>query len=159
MPPISRYWLMKSEPEVFSINDLNKAPNRTTYWEGVRNYQARNLLRDEIQKGDGVLFYHSSAKPSGIAGEAVVVRGGYPDTTALDPGNRYFDPRSCPEKPIWYRVDVKFVRVCSLIITLPRLREVAGLKNMWVLRRGMRLSVQPITKKEWQIIMKLSDWN
>ena len=150
---------MKSEPKVFSITDLRKAKNQCTYWEGVRNYQARNFLRDEIKKGDGVLFYHSSAEPSGIAGQALVVREGYPDHTAFSLKDPHYDPKSNPNRPIWYMVDVKFVRACKAIITLDRLRDLHALEKMWALKKGMRLSIQPLTKNEWDSIMDLPEWN
>lgn len=153
-----RYWLMKSEPTDFSVGDFRNARNQTATWDGVRNYQARNFLRDEIKPGDGVLFYHSSVEPVGIAAEAVVTREGYPDHTALDPKNEHYDPKSSPEKPVWYMVDVKLVRACGEIITLKRLREISALKHMMVLRRGARLSVQPVTPAEWDAIMKLPEW-
>lgn len=153
-----RYWLMKSEPEVFSIDDLMRAEGQTTCWEGVRNYQARNFLRDELQVGDGVLFYHSNARPSGIAGEAVVVRAGYPDEAAFDPQSPYYDPKSDPDRPTWYRVDVRRVRSCKEIIALERLRGIRALKKMKVLQRGQRLSVQPVAPEEWEAIMKLPEW-
>jgi predicted RNA-binding protein with PUA-like domain len=152
-----QFWLMKSEPSVFSIDDLARSKNQTTSWDGVRNYQARNFLRDKIKVGDGVLFYHSNANPSGIAGEAVVVREGYPDYTAWDPKNIHFDPKSTPENPIWYMVDVKFVRKCKELITLDFLKKIPELKNM-MLFKASRLSVQPVTPKEWKIIMKLPQW-
>jgi len=153
-----RYWLMKSEPDVFSIDDLSRAPGRTTCWDGVRNYQARNFLRDEIRVGDGVLYYHSSAEPSGIAGEAVVARAGYPDPTAFDRNDAHYDPKSHRAKPTWYAVDVRFVRACRPLIPLSSLRRMAALRSMLVLRRGMRLSVQPVTAAEWRAIMTLPEW-
>jgi predicted RNA-binding protein with PUA-like domain len=146
---------MKSEPNVFSIDDLRKSKNQTTCWDGVRNYQARNFLRDEIKVGDGVLYYHSNVEPVGIAGEAVVVRGGYPDYTAFDPKDVHFDPKSDPKNPTWYRVDVKFVRACKEGVTLKRLKEIPALKKMMVVQRGTRLSVQPVTLEEWSVIMNL----
>lgn len=156
---LGRHWLMKSEPTAFSIEDLRSSKNRTAPWDGVRNYQARNFLRDEIQSGDGVLFYHSSVEPVGISGEALVVRGGYPDHTAFDPKNEHHDPKSDPNRPTWYMVDVKFVRACREIISLKRLKEIPALKNMVVLRRGARLSVQPVSAPEWAAIMKLPEWD
>jgi len=153
-----RYWLMKSEPDVFSIDDLSRAPGQTTCWDGVRNYQARNFLRDEIRVGDGVLYYHSSAEPSGIAGEAVVVRAGYPDPTAFDRRDAHYDLKSDPARPTWYAVDVRFVRACRPLIPLSRLRRVAALRSMLVLKRGMRLSVQPVTAAEWRAIMTWPGW-
>jgi predicted RNA-binding protein with PUA-like domain len=149
---------MKSEPDVFSIENLRRAKGRTTCWDGVRNYQARNLLRDEIAVGDGVLFYHSSADPIGIAGEAVVAKAGYPDYTAFDPADHHYDPKSDSKNPTWYMVDVTFVRSCPTIITLARLKELPALKGMAVVRRGMRLSVQPVTPDEWRVIMALPEW-
>ncbi|MEW6325817.1 MAG: EVE domain-containing protein [Nitrospirota bacterium] len=151
-----RCWLMKSEPNVFSIDDLRRADGQTTIWDGVRNYQARNFLRHEIKPGDGVLFYHSSADPPGIAGEAVVVRDGYPDPTAFDPKDPHYDPKSNPARPLWYAVDVKFVRACRLI-PLARLRAIPALSSMVLLKRG-RLSVQPVTEEEWRTIMALPEW-
>jgi predicted RNA-binding protein with PUA-like domain len=152
------FWLMKSEPSVFSIEDLRKAKNQTVFWDGVRNYQARNLLRDAIRRGDGILFYHSSAKPTGIAGEARVVRAGSPDPTAFDPSDLHFDPGSRPDHPRWYGVDVEFVRSCNKIITPERLRSIPALKNLMVLRKGMRLSVQPVQPEEWGAILNMPEW-
>lgn len=153
-----RFWLMKSEPEAFSIEDLRRAKDRTTCWDGVRNYQARNLLRDEIKTGDGVLYYHSNAKPPGIAGEAVVVRDGYPDFTAFDPEDPHYDPKSDAGRPTWYMVDVRFVRACKALISLDRLKPIPALESMLVVRRGMRLSVQPVTEREWAVVTALPEW-
>lgn len=150
-----RYWLMKSEPGVFSIDDLKACD--ITCWDGVRNYQARNFMRDELREGDGVLFYHSSAEPSGIAGLAKVVKKGYVDYTAFDPKDVHYDPKSDPAHPTWYMVDVKYVRACNSIIPLSRLRGIHGLKNMLLLRHS-RLSVQPVTPREWKIILRLPEW-
>jgi predicted RNA-binding protein with PUA-like domain len=124
----------------------------------VRNYQARNLLRDDLAVGDGVLFYHSSADPPGVAGEAVVVRGGYPDFTAFDPTDHHYDPKSDPKNPTWYMVDVKFVRACRSLITLDRLKTIAALRTMMVVQKGRRLSVQPVTPQEWKTVMALPEW-
>jgi len=153
-----RYWLMKSEPDVFSIDDLRRAKNQVTCWDGVRNYQARNFLRDEIKVGDGVLYYHSSVEPVGVAGEAVVVRDGYPDDTAFDPHDEHYDPKSSPANPTWYMVDVKFVRACAEMISLKRLKAISSLRTMFVVRPGMRLSVQPVTPEEWKTVMALPEW-
>jgi len=150
-----RYWLMKSEPDVFSIDDLKTC--KVTCWDGVRNYQARNYMRDEMKIGDEVLLYHSSAAPIGIAGLAKVVREGYPDYTAFDPKDVHYDPKSARSHPTWYRVDVKYVRTCKSIIPLARLREIPRLKNMLLLRHG-RLSIQPVTAHEWKIILNLPEW-
>jgi predicted RNA-binding protein with PUA-like domain len=153
-----RFWLMKSEPHVFSIDDLRRAEGQTTCWDGVRNYQARNFLRDEIKSGDGVLYYHSNSQPLGIAGEAVVARDGYPDFTAFDPDDPHYDAKSDPSHPTWYMVDVRFVRACKALITLDRLKSIPALGSMLVLRRGMRLSVQPVTAREWDVVMALPEW-
>jgi predicted RNA-binding protein with PUA-like domain len=145
------YWLMKSEPECFGIDDLKrlgKAP-----WDGVRNYQARNMLRDEMQVGDHVLFYHSNCAPPGIAGLAEIVRAGYPDNTAFDPQAEHFDPKSSSDKPRWYMVDVKFVRKFPRVLSLEELRQHPELHTMQVLRRGNRLSITPVTAKEWRTII------
>ena len=150
-----KYWLMKSEPDVFSIDDLKAC--KVTCWDGVRNYQARNYMRDEMKIGDKILFYHSSAEPIGIAGLAKVVREGYPDYTAFDPKDVHYDPKSDRSHPTWYRVDVKYVRACKSIIPMARLRQISGLKNMLLLRHG-RLSVQPVTAQEWKIILSLPEW-
>jgi predicted RNA-binding protein with PUA-like domain len=158
MAPNRRFWLMKSEPGVFSIDDLRRAKDQTTCWDGVRNFQARNLLRDDVKIGDGVLYYHSNTQPPGIAGEAVVVRDGYPDFTAFDPGDPHYDPKSDSSRPTWYMVDVRFVRACKALISLDRLRSIPALKSMVVLRRGMRLSVQPVTAREWSTVAALPEW-
>ncbi|MEP6906205.1 MAG: EVE domain-containing protein [Gemmatimonadales bacterium] len=147
-----RYWLFKTEPTSFSFDDLMKAPSRTTSWDGVRNYQARNMLRDEIKPGDMVFVYHSSSDPTGIAGIAEVVRGGYPDPTALDPRDHHFDPKSKADAPSWYLVDIKGVKALPRLITLDELRKVKGLETMVLLQRGSRLSVQPVRAEEWDII-------
>lgn len=148
------YWLMKSEPDVFSIQDL--AASGATGWDGVRNYQARNYLRDGMKVGDGVLFYHSSTHPSGISGIAEVVRGGYPDDTAFDTEDVHYDPKSDPAHPTWYRVDVKFMKAFSSVIPIQTLRKTPGLQGMVLFRNG-RLSVQPVSKKEWGIILRLAE--
>ena len=151
-----RYWLFKTEPTSFSFDDLMKAPKRTTSWDGVRNYQARNMLRDEIKPGDMVFVYHSSADPTGIAGIAEVVRGGYPDPTALDPKDHHYDPKSKPDAPSWYLVDIRGVKALPRLITLDELRKVKGLEKMVLLQRGSRLSVQPVRPEEWEIISRLA---
>jgi predicted RNA-binding protein with PUA-like domain len=149
-----KYWLMKTEPDVFSIRDLQREPKKTAHWDGVRNYQARNIMRDQMQVGDGVLFYHSRIDPS-VVGTAKVVRAGYPDHTAWDPKSRYYDPKSTPEKPIWYMVDVQFEKEFPRPVPLAELRKVRGLEKMALLKRGMRLSVQPVTAEEFRIVVKL----
>jgi predicted RNA-binding protein with PUA-like domain len=145
-----RYWLMKSEPGIYSIADLKR--DGATCWEGVRNYQARNFMRDEMQIGDGVLFYHSQAQPMGIYGIAEVVRNAYPDHTAFDPEARYYDAKSDPANPTWLMVDIAYVATLDPPITLETLKKMPGLEKMMVIQRGSRLSVQPVTDAEWNII-------
>jgi predicted RNA-binding protein with PUA-like domain len=151
------HWLLKSEPSVFSIGDLAAAPKRTTAWDGVRNYQARNMLRDSMKKGDSAFFYHSSCAVPGIAGIVNVVREGYPDRTALDPRHPHYDAGAKADAPRWYVVDIRLLRRFEHIITLDALRKHAdgALAEMILLRRGSRLSVMPVTKKEWEFILGL----
>lgn len=151
-----KFWLFKSEPESFSINDLAKAPRQITCWDGVRNYQARNLLRDDIQVGDGVLFYHSSTEPMAIVGTAKVVRNGYADHTAFDPKSNHYDPGSSPDEPTWFMVDIQLVQQFSEPLTRAALQAAAELNDMLLLKRGSRLSVQPVTEAEWKTIHKLA---
>lgn len=151
----SRYWLFKSEPSVFSFDDLLATPRRTTAWEGVRNYQARNRLRDELKRGDGVLFYHSSCAVPGVAGLCTVVREGYPDPHQFDPRSRYFDPKADPAAPRWWLVDVKAEQALPQLVTLERIKATPALAKMDLLRRGNRLSIQPVTAAEWKAILKL----
>lgn len=150
-----RYWLMKSEPSCFSLQDLEKKPQQTEHWDGVRNFQARNLLRDEIKKGDLAFFYHSNIAEPAIVGIVEVVREGYPDSTALDPQGEHFDPRSTPDKPVWYMVDVRFVRELPRPVTLAELKTVPGLSGMVLLNRS-RLSVQPVREEEWSAVLRLA---
>jgi len=147
-----RYWLMKSEPADCSIDDLATRPDRTVPWYGVRNYQARNFMRDGMTVGDGVLFYHSGCAEPGIAGIARVASGAYPDATQFDPASRYFDPKSTPAAPRWLHVDVQFVRKTRLV-GLPELRACPELVNMRVLARGNRLSITPVEPAEWRFIV------
>lgn len=149
------HWLMKSEPDTFGIDDLRKRPKQTEHWDGVRNYQARNMLRDQMQVGDQVFFYHSNCAEPGIVGIARIVRAGYPDHTALDPESKYHDPKSTPENPRWYMVDVKFERRFTRTITLNELKEHPQLADMALLRRGNRLSVMPVTAEQWAYILTL----
>jgi len=155
MPEGHQYWLVKSEPGAFSIEDLRKAPGRRTCWDGVRNYQARNFMR-AMQVGDQVLFYHSNADPPAIMGVTEVVRASYPDPTAFEKGHTHYDPKSRPEKPIWEMVDIRLVRVFPSPLPLDRLRQEPGLKQMELLRRGSRLSVQPVREQEWNLILNLA---
>ena len=148
-----KYWLMKCEPSAYSIDDL--ARDGVTGWEGVRNYQARNYMRDEMQVGDGVLFYASNADPSGVVGVAEIARAGYPDPFAFKKGHTYHDPESRKDTPTWYTVDVKFVERFPGIVPLDILKTTPGLENMVVTRKGSRLSVQPVTPREFQIVVKL----
>lgn len=148
------YWLVKSEPEVFSFAELQKAPKKTTYWDGVRNYQARNTLRDSMKKGDLVFFYHSNAEETGIAGICEVVREGYPDHTALDPKHDHFDEKSKADAPTWYMVDVRAVKAFPQVLTLAELKGMKGLEKMPLLQKGSRLSVQPVSASEWTLICK-----
>jgi predicted RNA-binding protein with PUA-like domain len=152
------YWLLKSEPESFSIDDLAKAPRQTTSWDGVRNFQARNMLRDEMKKGDEAFFYHSSCEIPGIAGIVSVVKPGYPDPTAFKRGHHHYDPDSDAGSPRWYAIDVRLKRAFQRVITLDELRAYAGgpLRNMLLLRKGNRLSVTPITKSEWRFVLGLA---
>ena len=149
------HWLIKSEPDVFSIRDLAKARRQTTHWEGVRNYQARNFLRT-MKKGDLALYYHSNAEPSAVAGVVEVVREAYPDPTAWDPKSDYHDPKASPENPIWAMVDVKLVEVFAREVPLDELRGIKALAGMELLRRGSRLSVQPVTAAEFATIVRLA---
>jgi len=148
-----QYWLIKSEPEVFSIHDLEKAPKKTVFWDGVRNFQARNSLRDKMKVGDRVFFYHSNADPPGIAGIAEVVKEGYPDHTAFDKKDHHYDPKSDPKKPTWYMVDVRHVETFPAPVTLPELKKEKALKDM-VLLNNSRLSIQPVTEQEWDYVTK-----
>ena len=150
------YWLMKTEPTTYSIDDLAKEKNQTTCWEGVRNYQARNMLRDEIKKGDRVLFYHSACKEPAVVGTAIVSKSGYPDHFAFDSKCKYYDKKSDPDDPTWYMVDIKLEKRFDKPVTLKELRERTGLKEMVLLQKGSRLSVQPVRKKEFETILKMS---
>ena len=152
-----KHWLLKSEPQVFGIDDLARAPKRTTAWEGVRNYQARNMLRDDFRKGDLAFFYHSSCEVPGVAGVVEVVREAYADPTQFDAKSEYYDDASTREAPRWYAIDVRLERRFDSVITLPELREHAGdaLRDMVILRRGNRLSVTPVTVAEWRCIVAM----
>jgi len=147
------YWLMKSEPDAFSLDDLEAVDSEP--WDGVRNYQARNMMRDRMQVGDRVFFYHSNCKVPGIVGLAEVVREGYPDHTAFDPEANYFDPKSDPDKPRWYMVDLKFKRRLKRTISLQELKEHPQLADMPLVRKGSRLSVMPVTEADWNFILGL----
>lgn len=148
------YWIMKTEPDEFSIDDLKNAPKKRSSWEGVRNYQARNFIRDDMKKDDQVLIYHSSCKNIGIAGLARVSKAAYPDQSAQDKKSPYYDPKASPEDPRWYVVDVEWKQSFKEILSLKDIKEVKSLSDMKLLQKGNRLSVMPITKREFDIIMK-----
>jgi predicted RNA-binding protein with PUA-like domain len=150
-----RYWLVKSEPDVFSFDDLLESPKRSTSWNGVRNFTARNFLRDGMKKGDQVFFYHSSTKPQAIVGICEVIRDGYGDDTALDPKHDAFDPRATNADPIWYMVDLRAVEPLARPVTLAEIKASKSLAGMALLRVG-RLSVTPVTPAEWEAVLKLA---
>jgi len=149
-----QYWLMKSEPDEVSIDDVMASPGQTTPWFGVRNYQARNFMRDQMKDGDGVLFYHSSCPEPGIAGLAVVVGGPYPDATQFDKKSKYYDAKATPEQPRWISVDVKGTEKTRLL-SLAEMRTIPALEDMVVLQKGSRLSITPVTAAQWKAIGKL----
>lgn len=150
-----KYWLFKSEFDEFSIDDLASTPARTTYWDGVRNYQARNFIRDEMKTGDGVLFYHSNTEPLAVVGICEIVKAAYPDYTAFDPDNSHYDAGSRADAARWYMVDIKFVKKLLTPVTLAMMRESEKLQNMRLLQRGNRLSVMPVTSEEWKTVLQL----
>jgi predicted RNA-binding protein with PUA-like domain len=150
------YWLIKSEPDAFSIDDLINSPGKTDHWDGVRNYQARNFMRDAMSKGDQVFFYHSNCKPPGIVGLAEIVSDAYTDHTAFDSNEKYFDPKSDPENPRWIMVDVRYKRKTKRLISLSEIKEHAEeLEGFALIRRGNRLSVMPVSKPHWDFILSL----
>ena len=149
------YWLMKSEPEEFSIDDLKTRPGRIEPWDGVRNYQARNMMRDEMKVGDLAFFYHSNCNEPGIVGTMKIASTSYPDPTAFDPEDKHYDPKSKKDTPTWYLVDVQYKRKFKRTITLAELKTHKSLQKMRLLQKGNRLSVMPVTKKEWDTILKL----
>ena len=148
-------WLMKSEPDEFGIDDLKTRPQKTEPWDGVRNYQARNMMRDEMRKGDRIFFYHSNCAEPGIVGIAKVAREGYPDPTAFDPEDKHFDPKSDPDNPRWFLVDVKYVCKTKRTITLQELKTHPQLAEFALVRRGNRLSVMPVSDEHWDFILSL----
>ena len=145
-----KYWLMKTEPDVFSLDDLKAAG--TEPWDGVRNYQARNLMRDQMEIGDRIFIYHSRAKPMGIVGEARVASKAYPDPTQFNPEEKYYDPKADPANPRWVLVDVEYVRHYPEMITLAQLKEIPELGDMMLVQKGSRLSIQPVSEAEWKLI-------
>ncbi len=150
------YWLFKSEPSSYSFADLMAEPNQTTGWDGVRNYQARNFLRDQVAVGDGVLFYHSNADPPCIAGIAEVVAQAHPDLTAFDPNDSHYDSKSIRSDPTWFQVSIKAVRPIDPPLGLQELHAVAELAGMELLRKGSRLSIQPVSAAQWKVVIKLA---
>jgi predicted RNA-binding protein with PUA-like domain len=149
-----KYWLMKSEPDVFGVEHFKARPRRTASWDGVRNFQARNFMR-AMQRGDRVLFYHSSCPQPGVAAIATVVKEAYPDHTAWDPKSEHYDARSTPQKPLWFMVDVKLERELKRLISLEAIKAQPALRDMRLVQRGNRLSVMPVTAAEWKVILKL----
>lgn len=150
-----RYWLMKSEPDTYGIDDLIAA-GKPAMWEGCRNYTVRNFFRDEMSDGDLAFFHHSNANPSGIVGTMRIVGEAYPDPTQFDPNSHYFDPKSPRDNPRWLLRDVEFIEKFPRIVSLAEMKTIPGLEEMWVLRKGMRLSVMPVTQKEWEIIHRVA---
>ena len=150
-----KYWLFKSEPTAYSFADLMSETDRTAEWDGVRNYQVRNFMRDEMQIGDGVLFYHSSAKPMAVVGLARIVGEAVPDTTAFDPSEKHYDPKSDPNNPAWLMIDIQGERELDRPVTLQEIKENPKLQGMLLVKRGMRLSVQPVTKEEWDEVVAM----
>lgn len=151
-----QYWLFKSEPDAFSIDDLAACPGKRDHWDGIRNYQARNLMRDQMKKGDLGLFYHSSCAEPGIVGLVTIVREAYPDHTALDPDSKYYDPKATEENPRWCMVDVKYKKKFRSIISLKQLKQYPELEGMQLLKKGNRLSILPVTETEWEFINSLT---
>lgn len=151
------YWLMKSEPDMFGIDDLRKRPKQREHWDGVRNYQVRNMLRDDFRVGDQAFFYHSSCKEPGIVGVINIVRAGYPDHSALNPEGEHYDPKHTLETPRWYMVDVEFERAFKRVVTLEEMKQCPELQDFAVVQRGSRLSILPVTAAQWKFILSLED--
>ncbi len=151
------FWLLKSEPDTFGIKDLKARGKKGEPWDGVRNYQARNMLRDEFKKGDLVFFYHSNTKTPGIVGIAEVIREAFPDPTQFDPESKYYDPKSTPDKPRWFCPQVRFHSLFKSTISLDQLKNVATLQDMPLVRKGNRLSVMPVTQQQWKIILEMAE--
>lgn len=149
------FWLFKSEPDVFSFDDLLRAPKRTTFWEGVRNYQARNFLRDQVKKGDGVLYYHSNAEPMAVVGTARVVREGYPDPTQFDRKSTYYDEGASRDEPRWFGVDIAADKPFATPVALKTIKETPDLAGMMLVKKGARLSIQPVTDAQWRRILAM----
>lgn len=151
-----KYWLMKSEPDEFGIDDLKKVGKKGAHWDGVRNYQARNFMRDDMKKGDLAFFYHSNTKIPGIVGVMEISREAYPDHTAFDPDDKHYDPKSDPDKPRWYMVNVTFKEKFKDTVSLQELRENPAIEEMLILRKGNRLSITPVTAQEWKAVMSMA---
>jgi len=151
------YWLLKSEPDAFSIDDLRNMPGKKDHWDGIRNYQARNMMRDDMKKGDMAFFYHSSCPVPGIVGTVEIVREAYDDFTALDPKSNYYDPKASEDNPRWCMVDVKYRKKFKEIITLAALKQNKKLGAMTLLKKGNRLSIMPVSAKEWTAILAMSN--
>ena len=150
---------MKTEPTTFSLTDLQQRPKQTEPWDGVRNYQARNMMRDQMKVGDLAFFYHSNCQQPGIVGIVKIVKTGYPDYTAFDPTEKYYDPKSNPDSPRWFMVDVQFYQAFKQLMSLDQLKQDPSLKDMLILRKGNRLSITPLTPKEWQLILKKTSYS
>lgn len=151
-----KYWLFKSEAGCYPIEALEKMPNSTDMWDGVRNYQARNMMRDEVKKGDWVLFYHSSGDPTGVAGTCVVTKEAFPDPTAVDPNEQHYDPKATRDNPRWVAVEVQLKKIFKRVVPLAEMKQTPGLEDMMVNKKGMRLSIQPVRKAEWDIVLKMA---
>ena len=148
------FWLFKTEPDVFGIDHLQACPNQTEMWDGVRNYQARNFLRDQVKLGDLVFIYHSSCKNIGIAGMAEVVREAYPDPTQFNPESKYFDPKSSPEKPRWVALDIRFKQKFADVLALKTIKQIPQITELGLVKKGHRLSIMPVTAEEWQVLLQ-----
>ncbi|WP_340678706.1 EVE domain-containing protein [Paraglaciecola sp.] len=151
------YWLFKSEPDAFSIDDLAAKPQQTEHWDGIRNYQARNYLRDEVKQGDQVLFYHSSCKEVGIAGLVEVVKEAYPDHSQFNPESKYFDPKASPDKPRWVMVDVQFKQKFPKILSLTKIKSMPEIREIGLVKKGHRLSIMPVNENEFTILLKAAN--
>lgn len=148
-----QYWLFKSEPDAFSIDDLAAKPKQTEHWDGIRNYQARNFLRDNVRQGDQVLFYHSSCKDVGIAGLAEVVKEAYPDYSQFNPESKYFDPKASPENPRWFMVDVQFKQKFPRVLSLQKIKAMPAISEIGLVKKGHRLSIMPVNKNEFATLL------
>ncbi|MDO6559358.1 EVE domain-containing protein [Paraglaciecola chathamensis] len=151
-----QYWLFKTEPDAFSIDDLAARPNQTEHWDGIRNYQARNFLRDQVKQGDKVFIYHSSCKDVGIAGLAEVVKEAYPDHTQFDPESHYYDPKSSPDNPRWVMVDVKFIEKFPDVLALKKIKTMPEISEVGLVKKGHRLSIMPVNEQEFSALLAAS---